>query len=77
MQRVLRLLRVEESRDLLLLFRTLRTFSNRCDDRCRTFQHFQRYRPTGNTFIQVKLSGYLDSTTGLPSNRTSPRLGRR
>ncbi|XP_034389812.1 centromere protein P isoform X2 [Cyclopterus lumpus] len=32
---------VEESRDLLLLFRTLRTFSNRCDDRRRTFQHFQ------------------------------------
>lgn len=33
--------RVEESRNLLLLFRTLRTFSDRCDDRCRTYQHFQ------------------------------------
>ncbi|KAK9529571.1 hypothetical protein VZT92_013654 [Zoarces viviparus] len=32
---------VEESRDLLLFFRTLRTFSDRCDDRRRTFQHFQ------------------------------------
>nr|XP_020466856.1 centromere protein P isoform X2 [Monopterus albus] len=32
---------VEESRDLLLFFRTLRTFSDRSDDRCRTFQHFQ------------------------------------
>ncbi|XP_056292468.1 centromere protein P isoform X1 [Pseudoliparis swirei] len=37
---------VEESRDLLLLFRTLRTFSNRCDDRCRTFQHFQEKYPS-------------------------------
>lgn len=37
----------------------------------------QRYRPTGSTFIQVKLSGYFDSTTGLPSIRTSLRLGRR
>uniref|UniRef100_A0A3B4EVX7 Centromere protein P n=1 Tax=Pundamilia nyererei TaxID=303518 RepID=A0A3B4EVX7_9CICH len=33
--------RVEESRDLLLFFRTLRTFSDRCDDRSRTFQQFQ------------------------------------
>ncbi|XP_040889598.1 centromere protein P isoform X2 [Toxotes jaculatrix] len=32
---------VEESRDLLLFFRTLRTFSDRCDERSRTFQHFQ------------------------------------
>ncbi|KAI3369766.1 hypothetical protein L3Q82_024588 [Scortum barcoo] len=32
---------VEESNGLLLFFRTLRTFSDRCDDRSRTFQHFQ------------------------------------
>lgn len=37
----------------------------------------QRYRPTGSTFIQVKLSGYLDRTTGFPSIRTSERLSRR
>ncbi|XP_008289489.1 centromere protein P [Stegastes partitus] len=37
---------VEESRDLLLFFRTLRTFSDRCDDRCRTFQHFQQKYPS-------------------------------
>ncbi|KAL7408611.1 hypothetical protein ABVT39_026274 [Epinephelus coioides] len=37
---------VEESRDLLLFFRTLRTFSDRCDDRCRTFQHFQEKYPS-------------------------------
>ncbi|XP_069567429.1 centromere protein P [Brachyistius frenatus] len=37
---------VEESQDLLLFFRTLRTFSNRCDDRCRTFQHFQEKYPS-------------------------------
>lgn len=37
---------VEESKDLLLLFRTLRTFSDRCDDRCRTFQHFQEKYPS-------------------------------
>ncbi|RVE73360.1 hypothetical protein OJAV_G00049560 [Oryzias javanicus] len=32
--------RVEESLDLPLLFRTLRNFSDRCDERHRTFQHF-------------------------------------
>ncbi|XP_042365657.1 centromere protein P [Plectropomus leopardus] len=37
---------VEESRDLLLFFRTLRTYSDRCDDRRRTFQHFQEKYPT-------------------------------
>ncbi|XP_060925600.1 centromere protein P [Limanda limanda] len=37
---------VEESSDLLLLFRTLRTFSDRCDDRRRTFQHFQEKYPS-------------------------------
>ncbi|XP_070814585.1 centromere protein P isoform X2 [Chaetodon trifascialis] len=37
---------VEESSDLLLLFRTLRTFSDRCEDRCRTFQHFQEKYPS-------------------------------
>ncbi|KAM6946836.1 centromere protein P isoform 1-T2 [Lycodopsis pacificus] len=37
---------VEESRDLLLFFRTLRTFSDRCDDRRRTFQHFQEKYPS-------------------------------
>uniref|UniRef100_A0AAQ4RPR4 Centromere protein P n=1 Tax=Gasterosteus aculeatus aculeatus TaxID=481459 RepID=A0AAQ4RPR4_GASAC len=36
---------VEESRDLLLFFRTLRSFSDRCDDRRRTFQHFQEKYP--------------------------------
>ncbi|XP_070758877.1 centromere protein P [Enoplosus armatus] len=43
---------VEESRDLLLFFRTLRTFSDRCDDRRRTFQHFQEKYPA-----VVSLSG--------------------
>ncbi|XP_036007809.1 centromere protein P [Fundulus heteroclitus] len=33
--------RMEETRDLLLFLRTIRTFSERCDDRTRTFQHFQ------------------------------------
>ncbi|XP_068578430.1 centromere protein P [Cebidichthys violaceus] len=37
---------VEESRDLLLFFRTLRAFSDRCDDRRRTFQHFQEKYPS-------------------------------
>ncbi|XP_030276563.1 centromere protein P isoform X1 [Sparus aurata] len=37
---------VEESKDLLLFFRTLRTFSDRCDDRFRTFQHFQEKYPS-------------------------------
>ncbi|XP_032370521.1 centromere protein P [Etheostoma spectabile] len=37
---------VEESRDLLLFFRTLRTYSDRCDDRRRTFQHFQEKYPS-------------------------------
>ncbi|XP_029908131.1 centromere protein P [Myripristis murdjan] len=36
---------VEESRDLLLFFRSLRTFSERCNDRRRTFQHFQEKYP--------------------------------
>ncbi|XP_044028878.1 centromere protein P [Siniperca chuatsi] len=43
---------VEESRDLLLFFRTLRTFSDRCNDRRRTFQHFQEKYPS-----VVSLSG--------------------
>ncbi|XP_072237520.1 centromere protein P [Leuresthes tenuis] len=38
--------RVEESGDLLLFFRTLRTFSDRCKDRTRTFQHFQEKFPS-------------------------------
>nr|XP_046236733.1 centromere protein P isoform X2 [Scatophagus argus] len=37
---------VEENRDLLLFFKTLRTFSDRCHDRCRTFQHFQEKYPS-------------------------------
>ncbi|XP_029287307.1 centromere protein P isoform X2 [Cottoperca gobio] len=37
---------VEESRDLLLFFRTLRAFADRCDDRRRTFQHFQEKYPS-------------------------------
>ncbi|XP_034020721.1 centromere protein P [Thalassophryne amazonica] len=37
---------VEESGDILLLFRTLRTFSMRCDERQRTFQHFQDKYPS-------------------------------
>ncbi|XP_037634387.1 centromere protein P [Sebastes umbrosus] len=37
---------VEESRDLLLYFRTLRTFSDKCDDRRRTFQHLQEKYPS-------------------------------
>ncbi|XP_019716037.1 centromere protein P [Hippocampus comes] len=32
---------VEESKDILLFFRTLRTFSDRMDERRRAFQHFQ------------------------------------
>ncbi|XP_061642355.1 centromere protein P [Phyllopteryx taeniolatus] len=36
---------VEESRDLLLFFRTLRTFADRMDERRRTFQHFQAKYP--------------------------------
>ncbi|XP_023996756.2 centromere protein P [Salvelinus sp. IW2-2015] len=32
---------VEDKRDLLLFFRTVRRFSDRCEDRRRTFQHFQ------------------------------------
>ncbi|XP_029358509.1 centromere protein P isoform X2 [Echeneis naucrates] len=36
---------VEESRDLLTFFRTLRTFSDRCEERYRTFQHFQEKYP--------------------------------
>ncbi|XP_036067997.1 centromere protein P isoform X2 [Oryzias melastigma] len=38
--------RVEESLDLPLLFRTLRNFSDRCDERSRTFQHFQETFPS-------------------------------
>ncbi|XP_028263089.1 centromere protein P [Parambassis ranga] len=38
--------RVEDTRDLLLFFRTLRGFSERCDNRCRTFQHFQEKYPS-------------------------------
>ncbi|KAM6927862.1 centromere protein P [Xenentodon cancila] len=38
--------RVEENDDLLLFFRTLRTFSDRCSDRTRTFQHFQEKFPS-------------------------------
>ncbi|KAK2861697.1 hypothetical protein Q5P01_001230 [Channa striata] len=37
---------VEESRDLLLFFRTVRAFSDRCEDRCRTFKHFQEKYPS-------------------------------
>ncbi|XP_021466474.2 centromere protein P [Oncorhynchus mykiss] len=36
---------VEDKRDLLLFFRTLRRFSDRCEDRRRTFQHFQEKYP--------------------------------
>ncbi|KAM4583435.1 centromere protein P [Fundulus diaphanus] len=38
--------RMEETRDLLLFLRTIRTFSERCDDRTRTFQHFQEKFPS-------------------------------
>ncbi|KAM9409180.1 centromere protein P isoform 2-T2 [Pholidichthys leucotaenia] len=38
--------RLEEDGDLLLFFRTLRTFSDRCDDRRRTYQHFQEKYPS-------------------------------
>ncbi|KAM4741025.1 centromere protein P [Anableps anableps] len=38
--------RVEETRDLLLFFRTVRSFLERCDDRTRTFQHFQEKFPS-------------------------------
>lgn len=37
--------RVEDTKDLLLFFRTLRTFSERCEERLRTFQHFQEKYP--------------------------------
>ncbi|XP_029989372.1 centromere protein P isoform X2 [Sphaeramia orbicularis] len=38
--------RMEENNDLLLFFRTLRTFSERHNDRHRTFQHFQEKYPS-------------------------------
>lgn len=38
--------RVEETRDLMLFFRTVRSFSERCSDRTRTFQHFQEKFPS-------------------------------
>ncbi|KAJ0002657.1 hypothetical protein NQD34_007806 [Periophthalmus magnuspinnatus] len=37
---------VEENQDLLMFFRTLRTFSDRCDERSRTFSHFQTKHPS-------------------------------
>ncbi|XP_056886309.1 centromere protein P isoform X1 [Takifugu flavidus] len=37
---------MEEDWNLLLFFRTLRTFSNRCDERRQTFQHFQTKYPS-------------------------------
>ncbi|XP_051763930.1 centromere protein P [Ctenopharyngodon idella] len=37
--------RVEDTKDLLLFFRTLRTFSERCEERRQTFQHFQEKYP--------------------------------
>uniref|UniRef100_A0A673HL53 Centromere protein P n=1 Tax=Sinocyclocheilus rhinocerous TaxID=307959 RepID=A0A673HL53_9TELE len=37
--------RVEDTKDLTLLFRTLRTFSERCEERRQTFQHFQEKYP--------------------------------
>ncbi|XP_028301991.1 centromere protein P [Gouania willdenowi] len=37
---------VEESRDLPLFFRTLRTFSDRCGDRSRAFLHFKDKFPS-------------------------------
>ncbi|XP_055725922.1 centromere protein P [Salvelinus fontinalis] len=36
---------VEDKRHLLLFFRTVRRFSDRCEDRRRTFQHFQEKYP--------------------------------
>lgn len=38
--------RVEETQDLLLFFRTLRTFCDRCNERQRTFSHFQDKFPS-------------------------------
>ncbi|KAL1007821.1 hypothetical protein UPYG_G00092100 [Umbra pygmaea] len=37
--------RVEDNGDLLLFFRTIRRFSDMCEDRRRTFQHFQEKYP--------------------------------
>uniref|UniRef100_UPI0037E73414 centromere protein P n=1 Tax=Semicossyphus pulcher TaxID=241346 RepID=UPI0037E73414 len=37
---------VEEKSDLLLFFRSLRTFSDRCEERYRTFEHFQAKYPS-------------------------------
>lgn len=37
--------RVEDTKDLLLFFRTLRMFSERCEERQQTFQHFQKKYP--------------------------------
>uniref|UniRef100_A0A4W5R045 Uncharacterized protein n=1 Tax=Hucho hucho TaxID=62062 RepID=A0A4W5R045_9TELE len=53
--------RVEDKRDLLLFFRTVRRFSDRCEDRRRTFQHFQvglspfycSYWPTGKLSLHA------------------------
>ncbi|XP_074529902.1 centromere protein P isoform X2 [Halichoeres trimaculatus] len=41
---------VEERNDLQLFFRTLRSFSARCDDRSRTFEHFQNKYPAVVSF---------------------------
>lgn len=40
-QKMFCLLRVEENRDILLFFRTLRNYAQTCDQRSKTFQHFQ------------------------------------
>lgn len=36
---------MEDTKDLLLFFRTLKTFSERCEERRQTFQHFQEKYP--------------------------------
>ncbi|KAM8868407.1 centromere protein P [Synchiropus picturatus] len=47
---------MEETNDLLLLFRTIRTFSNICDDRSRTFLHFQEKYPSVVTLPEGRRS---------------------
>ncbi|XP_015258077.1 PREDICTED: centromere protein P isoform X3 [Cyprinodon variegatus] len=48
--------RVEGTRDLPLLFRTIRTFLDRSDDRTRTFQHFQSWSCLLAAFVSQRFS---------------------
>ncbi|XP_061582581.1 centromere protein P [Cololabis saira] len=60
--------RVEENNDLQLFCRTLRSFSDRCDDRARTFRHFQEKFPS-----LVSVPGGSRSEVMSVSHPQSPR----